>query len=88
MRISPRLISFAPSMIREVSSGVVANSFSGMTPFSLMFVVSAKLLNMPPNLMRGDQAAISGRSFRTASTRFAAPAFMFRFKGRLSMDAT
>ena len=53
-----------------------------------MLVVSAKLLNMPPNLMRGDQAAISGRSLKTASTRFTAPAFMFKFNGRLSMDAT
>ncbi|OPX95825.1 MAG: hypothetical protein A4E60_03556 [Syntrophorhabdus sp. PtaB.Bin047] len=60
MTIAPFLTVFSPSVILDEKRGSVFISLSGYTPLSLMLVVSVKLLNMPPNFIRGDQDSISG----------------------------
>ena len=52
--LSPVQVSFLPLMIREGRRGTVLNSWSGYTPFNRMLVVSTKVLNIPPNLRRGE----------------------------------
>ncbi len=77
-----------PSAMRPGSSGAVAASRAGSTPLMRILVVSVKLLNMPPNLTRGDQVSTALSSFSAASTLATAPGFMFRFSGSVSMEAT
>ena len=54
IRISPGFSSLLPSITLAGRSGTVLNSFSGSIAVSRMLDVSVKLLNMPPNLIRGE----------------------------------
>jgi len=67
---------------------VVATSLSGSTPFTRMLVVSVKLLNMAPSLMRVDQASTASVFFRTCSTLSTIAGGMLRFSGSASIEAT
>ena len=49
-----RPLDFSLGRTLRNNKGVVANSLTGSTPFRRTLVVSSKLLNMPPNLMRGE----------------------------------
>ncbi|MCY1545250.1 hypothetical protein D9M68_811820 [compost metagenome] len=85
---STRAPPFGPSAMRPGSRGAVAASRAGSTPLMRMLVVSLKLLNMPPNLTRGDQVSTALSCRSASSTLATAAGFMFRFSGSVSMDAT
>ena len=86
-RISPLLRCFSPLIIREGKRGIVLNSLSGFTPFNRMLVVSTKVLNMPPNLMRGEYASTSGSPLSTSSNILYGLGLRFMVSGRLSTAA-
>ena len=67
---------------------MVAISFAGSTPLTRMLVVSVKLLNIAPSLIRSEYASTEAILPSTCSTFATIAGCMLRFSGRLSIEAT